>query len=88
MFDWLINLFLGLGLLVEIAVIAAAVLLVIVLVRANRIVQRTQKMMDDVDQAGRWLGRLSWSRGVGRFLKLLIRQTDAEPPDDKLSRRD
>ena len=83
MFDWLINLFLGLGLIVEVLVIVVAVLLIILLVKAKRIIQRADKIMDDVDQAGRWLGRLSWSRGAGRFLRLLTGQPDDDQPDDK-----
>ncbi len=83
MFDWLINLFLGLGLVVEVLVIVVAVLLIILLVKVGRIIRRTNKIMDDVDQAGRWLGRLSWSRGAGRFLRLLSGQSDDDRPDDK-----
>ena len=83
MFDWLINLFLGLGLVVEVLIIVVAVLLIILLVKISRIIQRTNKIMDDVDQAGRWLGRLSWSRPVGRFLRLLSSQSSDDRPDDK-----
>ena len=81
MFDWLINLFLGLGLVVEILLIVATSLLIIILVKFKRIIQRGHELMDDVDRAGRWLGRLSWSRSASRFLKLLVRQTDDDPDD-------
>lgn len=80
-FDWLINLFLGLGLIVEILIIVVAVMLIILLVKAGRIIQRTNKIMDDVDQAGRWLSRLSWSRTAGRFLRLLSGQSDDQNSD-------
>ena len=83
MFDWLINLFLGLGLIVEILAIVVAVMLIILLLRAVRIIQRAGKIMDDIDQAGRWLGRLSWSRAAGRFLRLLTGQSDDKDPGDK-----
>lgn len=79
MFDWLINLFLGLGLIVEILLIVATTLAIVILIKFKRIVQRGQELMDDVDRAGRWLGRLSWSRPASRFLKLLVRQPDDDP---------
>lgn len=80
MFDWLINLFLGLGLVVEILIIIVAVFLIVLLVRAGRIIRQAGKIMDDIDQAGRWLGRLSWSRTAGRFLRLLTGQSDNDKP--------
>ena len=83
MIDWLANLALALAVMLQICLLLVIFWVFGLFIRLGRWLRRFNQLVDDVEQAGRWLRRLPWSGRVNRFLGLLGRSKDQDSEDDQ-----